>query len=29
LRFLTQGISYHIAFPRVVVYLQVVVLDQL
>jgi hypothetical protein len=29
LRLSTQGISYHIGFPRVVVYLQVVVLDQL
>jgi hypothetical protein len=29
LRFLTQGISYHIGFPWVVVYLHVIVLDQL
>jgi hypothetical protein len=29
LRFLTQGISYHIGFPWVIMYVQVIVLDQL
>jgi hypothetical protein len=29
IRFLTQGISYYIGFPYVVVYLYVIVLDQL
>jgi hypothetical protein len=29
LRLPTQSISYHIGFPQVVVYLQVIVLDQL